>query len=46
MKTQTSELTKDIFNAFVLINEEMINVRGGDGEGEPIVRPTPPPILI
>jgi hypothetical protein len=43
MKTQTFELTKDIFNTFALANEEMINVRGG---GEPEVHPTPPPILI
>ena len=46
MKTQTFELTKDIFSTFALANEEMINVRGGDGGGEPIVLPTPPPILI
>jgi|WetSurMetagenome_2_1015567.scaffolds.fasta_scaffold70650_2 hypothetical protein len=46
MKTQTLELTKDIFSTFALHNEEMINVRGGNSEGEPIVLPTPPPIVI
>jgi hypothetical protein len=39
-------LTKDIFSTFALLNEEMINVRGGDGEGEPEVHPTPPPVMI
>ncbi|MFA5819726.1 MAG: hypothetical protein WC854_10680 [Bacteroidales bacterium] len=44
MKTLNFELTKDIFNEFALSNEEMIYVRGGDGEPQPI--PTPPPIII
>jgi hypothetical protein len=44
MKTQNFELAKDIFNAFELTNEEMINVRGGDPEGGDI--PTPPPTKI
>jgi len=40
MKTQNSELRKDIFEAFELTNEEMINVRGGDpGAGENPVNP-------
>ena len=43
MKTQNLELTKDIFDAFELTNEEMINVRGGDGD---TVFPTPPPVKI
>lgn len=44
MKTQNFELTKDIFDAFELTNEEMINVRGGDpGTGE---IPTYPPTKI
>ena len=38
MKTLNFEQTNDIFNEFALTNEEMINVRGG--EGEPIVIPT------
>jgi|WetSurMetagenome_2_1015567.scaffolds.fasta_scaffold836893_2 hypothetical protein len=46
MKTQTSKFEKDIFNVFVLLNEEMINVRGGDGDGEPIVLPNPPPVVL
>ena len=44
MKTLKFELTKDIFNEFALSNEEMIYVRGG--EGDPIVLPPPPPIRI
>ena len=43
MKTQNSEFTKDIFDAFELTNEEMINVRGGDGDP---VFPCPPPTKI
>jgi hypothetical protein len=44
MKTQNFELTKDIFDAFELSNEEMINVRGGDpGTGD---YPVPPPTKI
>ena len=44
MKNQNFELTKDIFDAFELSNEEMINVRGGDPDNGDI--PTPPPIRI
>ena len=44
MKNQDFELTKDIFDAFELSNEEMINVRGGDPDNGDI--PTPPPIKI
>jgi len=41
MKTRNFDLTKDIFDAFELSNEEMINVRGGDaGSGD--FPPTPP----
>jgi hypothetical protein len=44
MKTQNFDLTKDIFDAFELSNEEMINVRGGDpGNGD---YPAPPPTKI
>lgn len=44
MKILNLKLTKDIFNMFELSNEEMINVRGG--EGDPVVVPTVPPIKI
>jgi hypothetical protein len=44
MKTLNFELTKDIFNEFVLSNEEMIYVRGGSSD--PIILPNPPPIKI
>jgi hypothetical protein len=42
MKTLNFELANDIFNEFTLSNEEMIYVRGG--EGDPIVLPGQPPI--
>ncbi len=44
MKTLNFEKSVDIFAEFILSNEEMINVRGGDGD--PIVLPLPPKILI
>ena len=44
MKTLNLELAPDIFNEFALTNEEMINVRGG--EGDPIVLPSIPPIRV
>ncbi len=44
MKTLNPEITKSIFTEFELSNEEMIYVRGG--EGEPIAIPTPPPVRI
>ena len=44
MKTLNFELTRDIFNEFALSNEEMIYVRGGDGD--PISVPVLPPIII
>ncbi|MEI6049518.1 MAG: hypothetical protein WCS03_11515 [Bacteroidota bacterium] len=44
METLNFELTVDIFNKFALSNEEMIYVRGG--EGEPIIKPNPPPVKI
>jgi hypothetical protein len=44
MKTLNSLVTIDIFNTFALSNEEMINIRGG--EGDPIVMGTLPPIVL
>ena len=44
MKTLNLELAKDILIEFSLSTEEMINVRGG--EGDPICIPTQPPIKI
>ena len=40
-----SELIEEIFNEYTLTTEEMISVKGGDA-GDPILRPTPPLILI
>jgi hypothetical protein len=42
MKTLNSKLTN--LTDFALTNEEMINVRGG--EGDPIIKTTIPPIII
>ena len=43
MKNQNSIMSAEIFEQFILSNEEMICVRGGDdGSG----RPTDPPIKI
>jgi len=44
MKAQNSLVTIDNFNVFALSNEEMINIRGG--EGDPVLMGTVPPILI
>jgi hypothetical protein len=44
MKTLKLELAFDILNEFALTNEEMIMVRGG--EGDPISLPTMPPIRV
>jgi hypothetical protein len=46
MKTLNFEKTSEFFAEFVLSNNEMINVRGGKGEGVPIVLPPVPPIKI
>jgi hypothetical protein len=43
MKTLNFEKTVDIFAEFALSNEEMINVRGGDGPGDMV---PPPPVKI
>jgi len=44
MKTLNFESTNDLFAGFILSNEEMIKVRGG--EDDPILIPTPPKIKI
>ncbi len=44
MKTLNFELTIDIFGGFTLTNEEMIKVRGGDGDPTPL--PVPPTVKI
>jgi len=44
MKTLTTPMTYDIFNEFALSTEEMIVIRGG--EGDPIVKGTVPPIIL
>jgi hypothetical protein len=44
MKTLSSKLIKDIFTEFALSNEEMICIRGGDGDV--IIKTTMPPVII
>jgi hypothetical protein len=44
MRTTGLELNIEIFNEFALSNEEMIFVRGG--EGDPVNPPNTPPVKI
>lgn len=44
MKTLNSQMTNDILTEFALSNEEMIYVRGG--EGDPIIKTIIPPVII
>ena len=44
MKTYTAKIEKESFTDFLLSNEEMINVRGG--ENDPVVKTTVPPVII
>jgi len=36
----------EIFVDFSLTEEEMLSVRGGDGQGEPIILPSVPPVRV
>lgn len=45
MKTQDAEKINAVFSEFELTVNEMMSVRGGD-EGEPILLPNPPRIII
>ncbi|NSW93781.1 MAG: hypothetical protein HPY62_03625 [Bacteroidales bacterium] len=45
MKTQETEKINAVFSEFELTVNEMMSVRGGD-EGEPILLPNPPRIII
>ncbi len=44
MKTLDSKETRNIFDEYLLSNDEMISVRGG--EGDPQMPPMPPPVKI
>lgn len=44
MKTTDLDLFKVTFEEYILTVDEMINVRGG--EGDPIIKPTQPPTKI
>jgi hypothetical protein len=46
MKTLNFKRNIDVFSKFTLTSIEMIKVRGGGVEDEPILKPTPPPIKI
>jgi hypothetical protein len=43
MKTLNFKQTNDVLVKFALSNEEMIKVRGGNN-GDPVLRPTDPPV--
>ncbi|MEZ4999488.1 MAG: hypothetical protein R2727_01990 [Bacteroidales bacterium] len=44
MKNLINETSFDLFKSFVLTNEEMINVRGGDGDPAGEKGTTVPPV--
>jgi hypothetical protein len=44
MKTTNPEFTKISFTEFLLSDDEMINVRGGGNENEPVMVPVQPPV--
>ena len=45
--TKMKTLDFEIFGSYLLTNEEMITVKGGgEGEGEPVLPPTIPPVKI
>jgi hypothetical protein len=46
MKTLNFKKNNDVFSNFTLTSIEMIKVRGGGVEDEPVLKPTPPPIKI
>ena len=46
MKTMNIEILKDVCGEFLLSDEEMIRVRGGAEDGDPIILPNPPPVKI
>jgi hypothetical protein len=43
LTTSTEKTSKNIFTDYAISNEEMINIRGG--EGDVIVKPSTPPIV-
>jgi len=46
MKTLNIEIMTEIYKEFLLSDEEMICVRGGSAEGDPIILPNPPPVKL
>ena len=43
LTTSKENTSKNIFTVYAISNEEMLNIRGG--EGDVIVKPTPPPVV-
>jgi hypothetical protein len=43
LTTSTENTSRNIFTDYAISNEEMINIRGG--EGDVIVKPSTPPIV-
>jgi hypothetical protein len=46
MKTLNVKTTSDIFARFTLTSIEMIKVRGGQSEDEPVIKANIPPVKI
>ena len=46
MKTLNFKKNNDVFSNFTLTSIEMIKVRGGGVEDEPVIKVVPPPIKI
>jgi hypothetical protein len=46
MKTLNLKNIDEIFDEYALTVEEMICVKGGEAAGEPIIKPSTPPVKI
>ncbi len=46
MKNMNPEVYKSLFAEFILSNEEMICVRGGTMDEDPVVKPNIPPVIL
>lgn len=46
MKTFNIEILEEIYSEFILSDGEMMCVRGGSEDGDPIILPNPPPVKI
>jgi hypothetical protein len=46
MKTLNFKETSDLFTEYALSNDEMIKVRGGEGQSDGTLKPPIPPVKI